>query len=380
MLFLGVVHAEEAPQALSLNNLTRLDLSAVDYAPKKNSITGSAMLDDQILFVVSSRLSEEIFFLSKNKTIDPWARQTEDLSNKFTQEFLIPLKERAKYLSTGDAAKDPLLDFQGLAVCPRSEKPSKQAMFVVNGYTRDILQYEVEEHQIVSFKNLTEAIRLDLEKRDSQLKVQSFFERDPASSDYLSTFFYGAENNPLDQDGFKGIAVDCSSNTLYIAKSKHPAYVLAADIDEGTTVNVFPIFKDKGSVFEGDVEVSDIYFENNSLYILEKRSGKIIEINTSTDEWIATYDFSNWNNTFSDGGTPETLVVKSNKSEKKFFVGFRNGTLNEKGLELFSCDEANLVDETKKKYLNKKNCLEHDFEKGIYFENAILLELGLKKE
>lgn len=362
--------AQEKPSSLILNDLIRLELSGADYAPKQNKITGSTFWGDQLLFVVGTRMNEEIFIKSKTNTLEPWARHTEDLSVRFMNEFVKPLKEKTKYMSTGDASKDPLYDFQGVAICSRSEKPSKQTAFVVNGYTRDILQYEIEEYQIKDFKNLTDVIYKDLENRDSKEKINQYLARDPGSSDYLQTFFYGPEGNKFDQNGFKGIAVDCLSNTLYVAKTKEPAYVLSADINTGVIVNMFPVLGSKSGVLEGEIEISDIAFMNNELFILDRTSSKIVQINTSTEEWIATHDFSAYDRTFADVGTAQTLAVQKIKDKKRFVIGFEGGALNEKGVELFGCSEANLADKDKKRYLGKKNCLQPGA------TNAVLLEFS----
>ncbi len=85
--------------------------------------------------------------------------------------------------------------------------------------------------------------------------------------------------------GLEGIAIDCDSKTLYLAKEREPRLIISYDLEQGKVTNIG--FEDS----KGDI--SDLKFENDFLYVLERNDNTIAKLNASTMKVISRISYKN---------------------------------------------------------------------------------------
>lgn len=83
--------------------------------------------------------------------------------------------------------------------------------------------------------------------------------------------------------GLEGIAIDCDSKTLYLAKEREPRLIISYDLEQGKVNNTG--FEDS----KGDI--SDLKYENGFLYVLERNDNMIVKLKANTMEVISRVSY-----------------------------------------------------------------------------------------
>ncbi len=91
--------------------------------------------------------------------------------------------------------------------------------------------------------------------------------------------------------GFEGIAIDDQKREFYLANEREPAviYVLKADAGHLTTLRHYALAE---LLDDRQADVSDLFFEKGSLYILYRRKNRIIRLDTESGRITHSYDFT----------------------------------------------------------------------------------------
>ncbi len=79
--------------------------------------------------------------------------------------------------------------------------------------------------------------------------------------------------------GLEGIAVDCERNVLYLAKERDPGFIVSYDMEDKAILDIFNLPDSKG-------DVSDLKFENDFLYLLERNENYVTKINVKTKQVV----------------------------------------------------------------------------------------------
>lgn len=347
--------------SLSLKSFTKLSLPSQD-SQTENELSGSAKTKSGLsLFVTDGESDHYIYKLdiknnSGESTLKPWL----DLNSiPGFQEYVKNTKER-----TGKT-----LDLEGIAVC---EKNNVQTIFLVNERARDIIKIEKIQDEFSFFEissMLKDYISHFPEKLLSVTSIEgqtTGYNKDPYAYklNYSAMALFGKVDpakpqSMYDNAGFEGIAADCEREKLYVAKERQPRYIVKTDFNGNVdgilivptnsrhyTAVLSPM--DGKSNFLIEPDISDLYFFEDNLFVLERNSGSIAQLQVDTGKLVARYDYSPWEfiydelqpktNMIMPFGMAETLVVSKKKEKLNFRIGFDNGNenrLNAKGFGIF---------------------------------------------
>lgn len=126
--------------------------------------------------------------------------------------------------------------------------------------------------------------------------------------------------------GFEGLTVDCKNKILYIAQERQPRAIIVVDLNTNKTVDMFQT----PSVKKGKIspDYTDMYFENDFLYVLERNAHQILKIDPKTKKVIATKKFGHTDSLhlrdIYDTGEPYGLGEGLAMSDKQIFIGVDN--------------------------------------------------------
>jgi len=81
--------------------------------------------------------------------------------------------------------------------------------------------------------------------------------------------------------GLEGLAIDCKNEVLYLAKERQPRRIFKINLNNN---EISEPFKDILTIQKQGYDISDMKFENDFLYILERGRGLVTKINTTTKE------------------------------------------------------------------------------------------------
>ena len=128
-------------------------------------------------------------------------------------------------------------------------------------------------------------------------------------------------------DGFIGISADCDRQVLYVAKQKNPNKIFFIDLKSAKVVNEYDLTT--GSDTEDNV--SDLYFSNGLLYILQKNINSILVMDpmkSGNEAKVKRYDYSIAETITKDAnherGIAEGLVVVSQQKLIYLFLDSKN--------------------------------------------------------
>jgi len=136
---------------------------------------------------------------------------------------------------------------------------------------------------------------------------------------------YGIYRSGWGNKGLEGIAVDCDNEILYLAKERQPRRLFEIDLKSGIITEPFKELIEPQKA--GD-DISDMKFENDYLYILERGRGLVTRINTETKE-ATSYSFQNvvlkdgkriFDNKNPEYGMAEALLL----TKKQIWIGIDN--------------------------------------------------------
>lgn len=89
--------------------------------------------------------------------------------------------------------------------------------------------------------------------------------------------------------GFEGITIDCKKNILYIAQERDPRAIIQVDLKTNSVTNMFLLDNSKNK--NGSKDFTDLYFENDFLYILERNEYNIIKYDLKKKKIVSNLSF-----------------------------------------------------------------------------------------
>ncbi len=129
---------------------------------------------------------------------------------------------------------------------------------------------------------------------------------------------FGIARTEWGNKGLEGLAVDCDNEILYLAKEREPRRLFEINLRSGEIKE--PFIKILGKQRNG-YDISDMKFENDYLYILERGRGMVTRINTETKEALS-FSFQNvvlkngeriFSNRNPEFGMAEALLLTKNQ-------------------------------------------------------------------
>ncbi len=124
-----------------------------------------------------------------------------------------------------------------------------------------------------------------------------------------------------DKKGLEGIAIDCKGNRLFVSNQANPQRVFVFNLLNSTHLTTFDL-SEQGVTKENNI--SDLFFENGYLYVLQKNRTSILMIHIHQDQqrWIKRLDYSAFS------GLYDAFDKEGNKKSKDFAEGLTvlNGT------------------------------------------------------
>lgn len=174
------------------------------------------------------------------------------------------------------------LDLEGVTSCKTSQG---FVFYVVNEQNGDLLKIEFNP----------------LLKQDVLTKLNIDYENFP-------DFRYDEGN-----DGFMGVTADCNKGRMFVAKQKNPNIFFEIDLRANKVVHAH----DLSTGDEVQDDISDLFFKDNQLFILQKNKTSILVVNpykvvSDPDFKIKNYDYSAISKftTRDEKGVAEGLVVQ----------------------------------------------------------------------
>ncbi len=246
-------------------------------------LSGAAFYQDKII-VITDELSEStIYSVELNREKQEFTLESKFSFWQMPDFYLYSIDSFFSHLPLFFKKYMPF-DWEGLAVCG-------EEIYLVNEQVREV----------ILFKN-NSFTKLDL-------KLNSLH-------DFL---FSGVPNA-----GLEGIALDCDSQVLYLGKEREQAGIISYDLKSAKIMN----FK-KGDELNLH-SIADLFFFNNSLYVLDRFAGEIIKLNKDSLQELNRISFKNievngvniWNIFEGDNkyGLAEGLLI----NEKEIFLFFDN--------------------------------------------------------
>jgi hypothetical protein len=166
------------------------------------------------------------------------------------------LKSAEAYLKKDD------LDLEGLSGCGED-------FYLVNERRREILKVS---------KNTFEFLDIDFSK--------------------TSGVYEGIPNA-----GFEAVAVDCEKQIMYVGKEREPTFIVKVDLATKKAMGIIePVgssrlgqkvisFKTGEDLIEVSKDVSDLFYSNGFLYVLERNQYAIQKIDLATEKMVARYSY-----------------------------------------------------------------------------------------
>lgn len=272
---------------LTLGILFSSETFAFENIPvaKKDSLTHSL---DQNYSISGAYGAGTHFFVVNDK--DPviyqlgWSKDTQGQAHSKLNEFkrLDTMYGYYSYAKTIKGYKK--MDLEGVTSCTGN---NGFVFYVVNEQNGDLLKIE----------------------SNSSLKQDVLTKLDITYDDFPD-FRYDEGN-----DGFMGVTMDCSKNRMFVAKQKNPNIFFEIDVRAKRVVNAH----DLSTGDETQDDISDLFFKDNQLYVLQKNKTSVLVVNpykpvSDPNFRIKNYDFSAMSQFTkrNEKGIAEGLVVQGN--------------------------------------------------------------------
>lgn len=79
--------------------------------------------------------------------------------------------------------------------------------------------------------------------------------------------------------GYEGVGLDCQNMMMYLAKEREPRFLVTVDLKTGKAIGKF-------NPATGNEDVSDLYFENGFLYVLERNAFLVTKLDALNMEIV----------------------------------------------------------------------------------------------
>lgn len=89
--------------------------------------------------------------------------------------------------------------------------------------------------------------------------------------------------------GFEGIALNCEEEILYIAQERDPRAIIIFNLKNKSYEGIIKTELESKTQISPDY--SDLYYENNFLYVLERNEWNILKIDLTTKKVVERYSF-----------------------------------------------------------------------------------------
>jgi len=137
-------------------------------------------------------------------------------------------------------------------------------------------------------------------------------------------------NFPLKQvstnAGFEGIAADCKNQKLYIAQERSPRAIIQVDLVSNAVEDMFLISNEETKF--GSKDFTDLYYENDHLYILKRNAHEITKYNLKKRKEVKTVSVGHTNKIhlreIYDTGTPYGLAEGLAMTKDTIYIGVDN--------------------------------------------------------
>jgi len=127
--------------------------------------------------------------------------------------------------------------------------------------------------------------------------------------------------------GYEGIAVDCQNSIIYLGKERDPRFLISMDLKTGAAIKKY----DLGDEHQ---DVSDLWFENGFLYVLERANFRIIKIDVTKMEVVDYVSYAEVCNPPegklfepSEYGMAEALLL----TDREIWIGLDNNSVRVSG-------------------------------------------------
>lgn len=152
--------------------------------------------------------------------------------------------------------------------------------------------------------------------------------------DFLSAYpdlFKGGANA-----GFEGIAADCAKNILYIAKERDPRVIFKVDMSNWKVLAAkdFPAsdragqqvinFMTGNGLMEIGSDISDLFFENGHLYVLERNTWEVTKLNPEDFSVVARVSYLRTEKDLYQTGEPFGIAESLALAGNEIWIGVDN--------------------------------------------------------
>ena len=192
--------------------------------------------------------------------------------------------------------KDRRIDLEGIAICGRKT-------YLINERVRQIVVVEDE-------------------KKISRL---------PLDFEGYKALFDGGPNA-----GFEGIAADCGTDTLYVAKEREPRQIFVVDLKTQQITKTFDFppseragqkvidpFTGKG-LFAVGSDISDLAFDGGFLYVLERNTYEVTKLDAKTFEVLGRVSYFKTEKPLYETGEPFGQAEALRLSPGEIMIGVDN--------------------------------------------------------
>ncbi len=291
-LFFGAVwgHAATA-ETTGHGGAPELKLKHASFAQSNEEISG-AVLSGKDLLMVSDNAEDHFVY-----------RAVPD-GNRFTVAKALDLTRLDGYSNYVDAlktegrvpVKDRRIDFEGITACG-------DKIYMINERVRQVLVIEDK-------------------KRVTRLAVDF--------SGYAELFGGGPNA------GFEGLAVDCATNTLYVAKEREPRQIFVIDLKTLQITKNFDVpssdragqrvinpFTAEGLMDIGP-DFADLAFDGGYLYAIERNTYEIAKIDPKTFEVVARRSYYKTEKPLYETGEPFGAAEALSLTADEITIGIDN--------------------------------------------------------
>lgn len=140
--------------------------------------------------------------------------------------------------------------------------------------------------------------------------------------------------------GFEGVAADCASQKLFVAKEREPRRIITVDMrtwavvadhdigvsDRGGQMIINP-FNGGNGLMTINPDFADLTFDQGYLYVLERNTYEVTKVDPKTFEVVARVSYFNAEHNLYETGDPYPQAEALSLSKDKIVVGIdHNGT------------------------------------------------------
>lgn len=230
--------------------LSQLEFQKAIFIKSPIELSGIAKKNDSLYVVADKIHNHYIYKVGPNS---PYAELHPHLNLIAMNGFYSFLLDVLLTNRGGRWLKYPL-DLEGITYCG-------QSWYLANEQARQIIKIE---------NNSLKILEVNWDEAFEKLKI-------PLKDIYVNA-------------GFEGVAVDCQNAIMYVAQERQPRAIIAVNLNNLKVIEVFDIalaeLKSKVTP-----DFSDLYFESNYLYILERNDHIITKLRIKDKKIISRFSF-----------------------------------------------------------------------------------------